>query len=262
MRKNIIAGNWKMNYGPVKAVEYFEELIAILKNENDVIASVKEGKTSIELYVPSISLQASINAVKNLEYPVKIGAENINAELSGAYTGEISATMLKEISVNDTIIGHSERRHIYNESNADLNKKVHTAINEGLNVVYCVGELLEDRTSEKTIDVVKEQIIEGLKDIKDEEMDNICIAYEPVWAIGTGKTASSKDAQEVCCEIRKIIADIYSEEVSEKLHVLYGGSVKPNNTKELLSQNDIDGLLIGGASLKPDVYAEILKNSL
>jgi triosephosphate isomerase len=192
---------------------------------------------------------------------IKLGAQNMHFEVSGAFTGEISALMLKSVGCEYVILGHSERRNIFGENDEIINKKIKKALAAGLKPIFCVGELLEERENGTTNDVVKRQVLKGLKGISAEEMKNIIVAYEPVWAIGTGKTATPAQAQEVHEFIRDLIEIGYSLEVAENLVIQYGGSVKPENAKELLSQKDIDGALVGGACLKADSFMGIIKNA-
>ncbi|MEG1502032.1 MAG: triose-phosphate isomerase [Synergistaceae bacterium] len=265
MRKKIIAGNWKMNFGPVSTSDYFHELLPMISSNPQIKDKINGGEISIELYVPSISLFTAMQSLSNSDVLIKIGAQNISDKLEGAYTGEISVNMLSEISIKASIIGHSERRHIYKETNSEINKKIITAMSSNLDVIFCIGETLEERNSGTTIDIISEQITTGLANVNiDNNFKdlNLIIAYEPVWAIGTGLTASSADAQQICQKIRELISDKYGEIIAHNIHILYGGSVKSNNTKDLLSQADIDGLLIGGASLKPDIFFSIIENSL
>lgn len=250
-----------MNYGPVSTAKYFKEFIPLLTSDAVAMQNLEAGNISVELYVPTISLQSAASNKNDLTSLV-IGAQNINNNLNGAFTGETSVLMLNELNIKDTLIGHSERRHIFKETDEELNLKAITAIENGVNVIFCVGELIEERRNGDTLNVIISQLDKGLKNLSADMISKLSIAYEPVWAIGTGETASSADAQEVCSSIRKHILEMYTEEVAEKLHILYGGSVKPHNTAELLSQDDIDGLLIGGASLKANVFMEIINNAI
>jgi triosephosphate isomerase (TIM) len=206
---------------------------------------------------PYTSLSEANSLIKSTI--IKLGAQNVYHEDNGAYTGEISPLMLKSVGCEYVIIGHSERRTIFKESNETINKKVKKSLDHGLKVIFCIGETLEEREQNITNDVVKKQVIEGLQDIDEKEISNMIIAYEPVWAIGTGKVATPQQAQEVHNFIRKLIEDKYSSGTAESLTIQYGGSVKPDNAKELLSQPDIDGALVGGACLKADSFIEIIK---
>lgn len=261
MRKRFIAGNWKMFNGPGLTCDFFNKFDEILNKDEGIMEAISDKKIEAALFPPSISIPAAVSC--RGELPVIIGAQNCHYEKSGAYTGELSAQMLKETGCTHVIIGHSERRHIFGEKDEILNKKVLAAIGEQLTVVFCVGELLEERENGETFGVVEKQIMLGLDSVTPEDIEeSIIIAYEPVWAIGTGKTASDQDAQEVCSFIRERVAAKYGQTVAEKILILYGGSVKPENTRGILSQPDIDGVLVGGASLKADSFSAIIKESL
>lgn len=261
MRRKFIAGNWKMNHGPAATSEFFSKFGAELKDAKEVQEAVAAGTEEIAFFVPAVSLLTAVNAAKEL--PVIVGAENMHWEKSGAFTGETSGPMITEIGATHVLIGHSERRHIFRETDEELNKKVHAAIDCGLVAVLCVGETLEERESGKAFDVIKRQFVEGLKGIDGETLAHkMIIAYEPVWAIGTGKTASDADAEEVCGFIRGLAKESFCDKTADELIILYGGSVKADNTKGIISQADIDGVLVGGASLKPDSFMQIVKNAL
>jgi triosephosphate isomerase len=227
------------------------ELINLLQNE----------KPNCDVIVcpPFTSLSEASKLLKGS--PIKLGAQNMHFEENGAFTGEVSASMLKSVGCEYVILGHSERRHIFGESDEVINKKIKKALSAGLKPIFCVGELLEERESGTTNDVVKRQVLKGLDGISAEDMKNVIVAYEPVWAIGTGKTASPAQAQEVHEFIRDLIEIDYSLEVANDLVIQYGGSVKPDNAKELLSQKDIDGALVGGACLKADSFLGIIKGA-
>lgn len=240
MRKKIIAGNWKMNNDLTLLNEFKDELKSFELDENV--------KTII---CPSFVF---LNHFKDLDN-VTIYSQNINNNVSGAYTGEISVQMLKSVGVFGSIVGHSERRMYYNETDETVNEKVLLAKANGFNVILCVGESLEERENKKHFDVVKNQLLKALENIKD--LEDIVIAYEPIWAIGTGKTASSDDANEMATYIRNVIKELYSDE-AEKISILYGGSVKPSNIKELMSKDNIDGALVGGASLKAKDFSQLV----
>lgn len=246
MRNKVIAGNWKMN----KNLREAEELI------NGILSEVNPGNVGVIVCPPYVSLEKAAGLLK--ESPVKLGAQNMHYEESGAFTGEVSADMLKSAGCEYVILGHSERRTIFKESNEVINKKIKQAIGNGLKPIFCIGETLEEREEEITKDVVKRQIEEGLSGIGEGELKDLIIAYEPVWAIGTGKTATPQQAQDVHEFIRGLAASLYSDSFAESLIIQYGGSVKPNNAEELLSQKDIDGALVGGACLKPDSFTEII----
>ncbi|MCP4049290.1 MAG: triose-phosphate isomerase [bacterium] len=251
MRRTIIAGNWKMNKTCSEAVD----LITSLKERVGNISSL-----DIVVCPPYVSLREIKNIIKGSE--IKLGAQNMYFELSGAYTGEISGEMLTDAGCEYTIIGHSERRMYFGETNGVVNKKVKAAFSQGLIPVICIGELLEDRVENKTFDVIKSQMIEGLKNLNTEVINSkkeFIIAYEPVWAIGTGKVATPEQAQEVHAFIRKNLALIFNENTASATRIQYGGSVKPDNMKALISQKDIDGALVGGASLKADSFSKIVE---
>ncbi|MBE0551467.1 MAG: triose-phosphate isomerase [Ignavibacterium sp.] len=251
MRKNVIAGNWKMNNDLKESEKLIVELKNLLKNE----------KPNCDVIVcpPFTSLSEASKLVSGSS--IKLGAQNMHFEDSGAFTGEVSASMLKSVGCEYVILGHSERRHIFGESNEVINKKIKKALSAGLKPIFCIGELLEERENGSTNEVVKSQILKGLKGISADDMKNVIVAYEPVWAIGTGKTASPAQAQEVHEFIRDLIEIDYSLEVANDLVIQYGGSVKPDNAKELLSQKDIDGALVGGACLKADSFLGIIKGA-
>ncbi len=250
MRKKVIAGNWKMNMLPNEAIKFIEELAPLVKDtQNEVV-----------LCVPYTDLFYALLNVQ--ETNIKIGAQNMHFEEKGAYTGEISAQMLKSINVEYVIIGHSERRQYFNETDETVNKKIKAAFANGLKPIVCVGETLEQREAGTTIDVITTQTKLALDGLTDEQVANTIIAYEPIWAIGTGKTATSDDAQASIKAIRNKIEEIYGQNVSERVIIQYGGSVKSSNAKELFQMPDIDGGLVGGASLKPDEFAKIVNYDL
>ncbi|MBN2618503.1 MAG: triose-phosphate isomerase [Spirochaetales bacterium] len=237
MRKTFIAGNWKMNKTPSEAVAFAKKLVESLKNSDTKL-----------MIAPSMTALAPVaEVIKGSN--IILGAQNMASVESGARTGETSVLMLKDLGVEAVILGHSERRAIYGESDALINEKVKLAIKHGLTAVFCIGETLEEREAGKAETVCFEQTENGLKNVTAEEMNSVVIAYEPVWAIGTGKTASPADAQAIHKAIRGKIAELYSKEVAEKVIIQYGGSVNPANVKDLMAQADIDGGLIGGASL-------------
>jgi triosephosphate isomerase len=239
-RKKIIAGNWKMNMTPSEAVALVETLKPLVNNED----------VDVVYCVPAIDIVPVVEAVKGTN--VKVGAENMYVEEKGAYTGEISPNMLVDAGVKYVIIGHSERREYFKEDDAFLNKKVLKALEHGLTPILCCGETLEQRESGVTLDWILLQIKSDLQNVTAEQVASMVIAYEPIWAIGTGKTATSDQAQEVCKAIRDCIAEIYDTDTAEAVRIQYGGSMNASNCKELLSKPDIDGGLIGGAALKPD----------
>lgn len=246
-RKPVIAGNWKMNKTPSEAVQLINEIkAAVTAPVCDVIACV-----------PYVCLPAAIEAAKGS--CIKIGAQNMHFEKSGAFTGEISADMLKELGVEYVIIGHSERRQYFGETDVTVNKKILAALANGLKVILCVGESLQQREQGVTKELVKMQTKIALQGVSAEDMANVIIAYEPIWAIGTGKTATADQAEEVCAAIRKVVGELYGADAAKALTVQYGGSMNPKNAEELLSKPDVDGGLIGGASLKADQFAVIVE---
>jgi len=246
MRKKVIAGNWKMNMLPNETIEYITEFAPLVKDTtNEVI-----------LCVPYTDLFYALLHTQDTN--IKIGAQNIHWEEKGAYTGEISAKMLKSIGVEYVIIGHSERRQYFNETDESVNKKIKTAFANDLKPIVCVGETLEEREQGETEKVITKQTRLALEGLTNQKVEETIIAYEPIWAIGTGKTATSEDANNSIKAIRNEIKNIYGEEVASKVIIQYGGSVKSSNAKELFSTSDIDGGLVGGASLKPEEFSKII----
>ena len=242
MRKKYICGNWKMNKTYSEAFEYAKKINDFDFDKVDV------------LIAPSFVSLESFR--KNLKDEIKVAGQNVSEFDDGAYTGEVSTSMLKDISVNDVIIGHSERREKFFESDEIVNSKVKKALEDGLSVILCLGESLEKKEENKAVEFVREELLKSLDGIKN--LDKVTIAYEPIWAIGTGKTCSSEDAENMCKEIRNIIDEKYGE-ISKDIRILYGGSVKPSNAREILSKENIDGVLVGGASLKAEDFIEIIK---
>lgn len=240
MRKKIIAGNWKMNKTPSEAVALVNELKDLVKND----------EVDVVYCVPAIDIVPVVEAVKGTN--VKVGAENMYFEESGAYTGEISAAMLKDAGVEYVILGHSERRDYFKEDDVLLNKKVKKAFEAGLTPILCCGETLEQREMGIAVDFIKLQIKSDLKDVPADKVAEMVIAYEPIWAIGTGKTATSEQAEEICKAVRDCIEEMYDKATADKVRIQYGGSVNAANAAELFGKPDIDGALVGGASLKPD----------
>lgn len=246
MRKPIIAGNWKMYKTIPEAVSF----VGAIKE------SVQNTDVEAVLCAPFTLLQPLKAAVAGTN--IRIGAQNMHYEEEGAFTGEIAPKMLKEIGVDYVIIGHSERRQYFNETDETVNKKVLKAIEHGIGAIMCCGESLEQREAGDTKNIVRTQVVAGLKNVAPEAAKAVVIAYEPIWAIGTGRTASSADANDVIAYIREVVAELYGEEVSEEVRIQYGGSVKPENVSEIMNESDIDGALVGGASLKPDSYVELV----
>ena len=250
MRKKVIAGNWKMNNNLSESQNLISKLSAGLSSEKincDVI-----------ICPPYTSLQEVSSLTRNTV--MKLGAQNMHYEESGAYTGEISASMLKSVGCEYVILGHSERRTIFGENDSLINRKIKKALQSNLKPIFCIGETLQERESGVTKDVIKRQVVDGLKEISLNELTGIIVAYEPVWAIGTGKTATPAQAEEVHEFIREIISGLYNKDAAENLIIQYGGSVKPDNAAELMSQKDIDGALVGGACLKADSFISIIKS--
>ena len=250
MRKAFIAGNWKMNTNLHSAVVLAKE---IAEGCADV---VHEGELTVAVCPPALYLAAVSAALSSS--PVALGAQNMHFETAGAFTGEISSAMLKDVGCTYVILGHSERRHVFGESGTMINKKVHAAISAGLLPILCVGELLGQREAGETEGVVERQLQEGLSQVGVEKMAAVTIAYEPCWAIGTGKTATPQQAQEVHAFIRKTLEGLYDRSLAQEARIQYGGSANPGNAAELLEQPDVDGLLVGGASLKGSDFVAII----
>lgn len=247
MRRKVIAGNWKMNMLPNETIQFIEDLAPLVKDtEHEVI-----------LCVPYTDLFYALLTAQNTN--IKIGAQNMHFAESGAYTGEVSGKMLKSINVEYVIIGHSERRQYFNETDETVNKKVKAAFENGLKPIVCVGETLEQREAGKVEEIITNQTKLALDGLTNEQVQNTIIAYEPIWAIGTGKTATKEDANDAVKSIRKKIAEIYGQNVADGVIIQYGGSVKSSNAKELFSMSDIDGALVGGASLKADEFSKIVE---
>ena len=246
MRKPIIAGNWKMHKTIAEAVEFV----------NDIKDKVDNTDVEAVICAPFTLLKDLKEATKGTN--IKIGAQNMHYAEQGAFTGEISAPMLKELNIDYVVLGHSERRQYFNETNETVNKKVIKALEEGIDPILCVGETLEEREASETKNVCKEQTEKALVGVSAEDMKKVVIAYEPVWAIGTGKTATAEDANDVIAYIREVVKGLYGEEISEEVRIQYGGSVKPSNVAEIMNQSDIDGALVGGASLLASDYTELV----
>ena len=249
-RKILIAGNWKMNKTATEAVELAKPIIEAIGNQNNIDVLMCPTFTSI----PAVSALIGNSTVK-------LGAQNVSDKASGAYTGEISAAMLRDLHVSHVILGHSERRSYYGETDAFINKKVLTCLESNLVPVLCVGETLEEREAGKVEEVIKTQLVGGLADVPADKAENIVIAYEPVWAIGTGKTATPEQAQEVHAFVRKMLAEILGP-VADKIRILYGGSMKPSKADELLAKPDIDGGLIGGAALVASDFLALVESGV
>ncbi len=246
-RKTVIAGNWKMNMKPSDVKPFADEL-------KSMVTRAKWCETVI--CAPFVDIPAAVKVFKDCR--IAVGAENLNENPSGAYTGEIAADMLVDLGVKYVIIGHSERRQYYGETDISVNKKVHAALNAGLQPIICVGESLEQRELGITIELINLQVKTALANVPADKVRKVIIAYEPIWAIGTGKTATAEQAGEVCCAIRSVIRNLYGARVARAITIQYGGSMNEKNAAELLAQPDIDGGLIGGASLAPEKFAAII----
>lgn len=248
-RKAIIAGNWKMNKTATEAKALISELIP----------AVKDAGCEVVICVPFTDLVTAVEMTKGTN--IHVGAENVHFEKSGAFTGEISADMLTDLGVEYVVIGHSERRQYFAETNETVNKRTKAALAGGLKPIICVGESLDQREQGVTEELVRMQVKIALNGVTADELKNVVIAYEPIWAIGTGKTATAADAQEVCGAIRATLAEIYGEELAGGIRVLYGGSAKPENIAGFLAEEDVDGALVGGASLKADDFAAMVEKA-
>jgi triosephosphate isomerase (TIM) len=249
MRKPFITGNWKMNMTHLEGIKFIQELGYEFKNKNNCEVCV----------CPSfIALRSVKNIIDTDHIDIKLGAQNMHFEENGAFTGEVSPLMLKALGVDYVIIGHSERREYFADTNETVNKKVISAFRHDLKPIMCIGESLEIRESNNAESFVLGQMIECLKDINAINIPNLTIAYEPIWAIGTGKNATSQDANDMCRAIRIKLAELYSNSIAEQVRIQYGGSVKPSNITELMSMSDIDGALVGGASIKLEDFIAII----
>ncbi len=246
MGKYVIAGNWKMNKTPAEAVELIEAIKPL----------VADATCDVVVGVPFVDLPAALEAVKGSK--IGVAAQNCHWEKSGAYTGEISAEMLKAMEVGYVILGHSERRTYFGDTDVTVQKRMRAALDAGLTVILCVGEYLEQREQGITGEIVAMQTKVALGGVSEEELARVIIAYEPVWAIGTGRTATAQQANEVCAQIRDVIAGLYNADAAKAVTIQYGGSMNAANAAELLAQSDVDGGLIGGASLKPADFATIV----
>ncbi|MFI3258199.1 MAG: triose-phosphate isomerase [Spirochaetales bacterium] len=247
MKPYYIAGNWKMNKTKAEAVDLAKALVEELK----------DGKNTYMIAPSFTNLDAVSSIVKDSN--ILLGAQNMSTDESGAHTGEVSVLMLKDLGVQTVILGHSERRHIYKETDTMINTKVKLALQHGLQVILCVGELLEEREAGKAESVCDEQTRKGLEGVNAQDMKNVTVAYEPVWAIGTGKTATPDDAQAIHAFIRSVLTDMYGADIAKAVVIQYGGSMKAENAQDLLNQTDIDGGLIGGAALDVKTFAPICK---
>ncbi len=248
MRRTVIAGNWKMNMTPKETEKFITELAPMVKGLD---------KCDIVLCVPYVDIAAAVEAAKGTN--IHIGAENVHFAESGAYTGEVSAKMLTEIGTEYVVVGHSERRQYFGETDTTVNLRTKAALAAGLKVILCLGELKEERLSGITNEIVSMQTKLDLAGISAEELKNVIIAYEPVWAIGTGLTATAEQADETCGVIRSVVAELYGKDAAEEITIQYGGSMNDGNAKELLGKANVDGGLIGGASLKTDKFSAIVR---
>ncbi|MBM9536588.1 triose-phosphate isomerase [Desulfobulbus alkaliphilus] len=246
-RRPLLAGNWKMYLTSGEAVRLAQAIAAISREHTDRDVMVAPSFTSLAAVAAELRNSA-----------VLLGAQNVAWEQEGAYTGEISPRMLTDLGVRMAIIGHSERRHIFGEDNVMVNQRLLAALDAGLVPVLCIGETLDERQAEATFKVLETQLCEGLENVPPARAEQVVLAYEPVWAIGTGKTATPQQAQEVHHFLRQLLAGLYDKKIAETVRVLYGGSVKPDNIDELMAQPDIDGALVGGAALNPDSFARIV----
>ena len=249
MRKNIVAGNWKMN-------KSFDEADDLVNGIMELLEKKELGKNTLMILCPPFPYREMVSDYSNDSY-FMVGAQNVNDNEKGAYTGEVSAEMLSSMDIEYCIVGHSERRAYYGETDAMIAKKVDQLLKHEIRPIVCCGEVLEEREAGKQFDVVKRQITDGLFHLSAEQFKELVIAYEPVWAIGTGKTATPEQAQEIHAFIRKTIADKYGKEVADEISILYGGSCKPSNAKELFANPDVDGGLIGGAALQAEDFVNI-----
>jgi len=249
MRRPFIAGNWKMNMTHLQAISFIKDLEYKYSNKNNC---------EVAVCPPATSLKSVKTIIDSDNIDIKLGAQNMYYESSGAFTGEISPEMLKALGVEYVIVGHSERRQYFGETNNIVNKKVKAAFNAGLKPIMCVGESLKVRESGKAEEFVLSQIEECLNGINEESIIDLTVAYEPIWAIGTGKTATSKDANDVCLVVRRKIGEIFSKKISEIIRIQYGGSIKPSSISDLMNMSDIDGALVGGASLEVDDFIAII----
>jgi triosephosphate isomerase len=252
-RKPIFAANWKMNKGPSETEDFVKNFVSKVQGQ--------AFPAEVVIAPPFVSLPRLADTLQSANAgAVKIAAQNCSQYDAGAYTGEVSVMMLRELYVHYVIIGHSERRAIYGESDAVINAKIRKALEANLKPIFCIGETLAEREGGKLESVLRTQVTDGLKDVSDKELLECVIAYEPVWAIGTGVTATSEQAQEAHAFVRSLLAELYGAETAAKIRIQYGGSVKPNNAAELMACPDIDGALIGGAALDPQSFLDIIRN--
>lgn len=250
MRKPLVAGNWKLN----KSIKEAVQLVTLLKRQVHETAQV-------DVVVCPVFTALSDVAEVLMDSPIKLGAQDLFWEEKGAFTGEVSASLIKDAGASYVIIGHSERRQFFHETDETVNKKTKAALKAGLTPIVCVGELLAERESGKTFQVIEKQLKGSLAGLSKDEIARVIIAYEPVWAIGTGKVASPEQAQEVHTFVRREVSGVFGQDIAQNIRILYGGSVKADNISQLMNQPDIDGSLVGGASLEADAFAAIVKNT-
>ena len=250
MRKNIVAGNWKMNLNREKGIKLVEQVISLVSSDNNVEV----------VFAPSFLYLHKVNKMCANDNLLQTASQNISHNESGAFTGEVSAQMVNSLNVKYTILGHSERREYFNETNIELKQKVDLSLKNNLEIIFCCGESLNQRESGVHFDWIKQQLTESVFHLTEKEFEKVVIAYEPIWAIGTGVTASSDQAEEIHQFVRNVIAEKYNENIAENTSILYGGSCNPTNAKELFSKKNIDGGLIGGASLNAENFTRIIKS--
>lgn len=249
MRKCVIVANWKMAKTRAEAVAYI----------NALVPAVQSNSATLGIAVPFTAIDAAASAAQGT--PIQIGAQNMNSNPEGAFTGEVSAVMLRDAGAQFVILGHSERRRLYSETNAEINKKVRQALKEGIQPLLCIGETLEEREAGKMEEVLKEQLSASLEHVSASQLANLWIAYEPVWAIGTGKTATAEQAESAHAFCRSVIEKLWDKQTADRVILLYGGSVNPKNAADLIAQPDVDGLLVGGASLTVESFVQIVKEA-
>ena len=254
MRKPLISGNWKMHHNHFEAIQTIQRLAYALSSSD-------YENVDVSLHVPFTDLRSLQTVIEVDEIPISLGAQHSHWEDKGAFTGEVSPEMLAKLNVSFVLVGHSERRHIFGETDEDINKKVRAVISKEMIPILCVGETIDEREGDQTLEVVERQLEKGLSGLKTSDVASMVIAYEPVWAIGTGKNATPEDAQEVCKAIRAKVDAVWKS-ASEEVRIQYGGSVKGVNAPDLMKQADVDGLLVGGASLDPDEFSRIIKYRL
>ena len=250
MRKNIVAGNWKMNLNREEGIKLVEEVISLVSSDNNVEL----------VFSPSFLYLYKVNKMCANDNLLQTASQNISHNESGAFTGEVSAQMVNSLNVKYTILGHSERREYFNETNIELKQKVDLSLKNNLEIIFCCGESLNQRESGVHFDWIKQQLTESVFHLTEKEFEKVVIAYEPIWAIGTGVTASSDQAEEIHQFVRNVITEKYNENIAENTSILYGGSCNPTNAKELFSKKNIDGGLIGGASLNAENFTRIIKS--